>query len=214
MNDYARRRMERRNYSRRDSRRDYRGDYRRDYRGDYANDYRNDYYGGEYEGTMEYRGDYADYAETDGRRGVKGTGRYGIGGSRYYPRDRAYEPMDDYRDYEMDYAEHARLGKKDMAEWKRSFKNADGTMGEHFTMETIMPMVEKMGIRFDSYSEKEFCLAMNMMYSDYCKVARKFGADRPEFYAEMAKAFLEDEDAPEGSEKIALYYHCIVKEDE
>lgn len=38
---------------------------------------------------------------SDGRRGVKGTGRYGIGGSRYYPRrDRA---MDEYGDSRGDY---------------------------------------------------------------------------------------------------------------
>lgn len=48
--------------------------------------------------------DYENYdSEYDGRRGVKGTGRYGIGGSRYYGRDRAYE--EDYGDYnyEEDY---------------------------------------------------------------------------------------------------------------
>lgn len=35
----------------------------------------------------------------DGRRGVKGTGRYGIGGSRYYPRRDRGAPYD-YGDYE------------------------------------------------------------------------------------------------------------------
>lgn len=51
-----------------------------------------------YDGNRDYGRGYD--SEMDGRRGVKGTGRYGIGGSRYYGRDRAYE--DDYDDYDYD----------------------------------------------------------------------------------------------------------------
>ena len=50
---------------------------------------------------------------------------------------------------------------------------------------------------------------MNAMYSDYCKVAKRYGVDRPEFFAEMAKAWLEDKDAVPN--KAAMYYDCIVK---
>ena len=35
---------------------------------------------------------------------------------------------------------------------------------------------------------------MNVMYSDYYGVAAKYGLDRPEFYADLAKAFLMDLD--------------------
>lgn len=58
-------------------------------------------------------------------------------------------------------------------------------------------------------------LAMNMVYSDYCKVAKKYGVDTPEFYADMAKAFLRDKDfdgKPE--EKLYLYYKSIVEKDD
>lgn len=66
----------------------------------------------------------------------------------------------------------------------------------------------------DEFGRHTFCLAMNMMYSDYCKVAQKFGADRPEFYAEMAKAFLKDKDFDgNGEEKLWLYYKCIVEQE-
>lgn len=51
--------------------------------------------------------------------------------------------------------------------------------------------------------------AVNMMRSDYCMVARKHGVDKPEFYADMAQAFLLDKDAGEPEEKIAAYYHCV-----
>lgn len=53
--------------------------------------------------------------------------------------------------------------------------------------------------------------AVNMMRSDYCMVARKHGVDKPEFYADMAQAFLFDKDAGEPEEKISAYYHCIAK---
>ena len=42
---------------------------------------------------------------------------------------------------------------------------------------------------------------------DYCKAARKNSVDRPEFYADLAAAFLEDKDAPE--DKTGRYYHNI-----
>ena len=52
---------------------------------------------------------------------------------------------------------------------------------------------------------------MNMMYSDYYGVAAKYGLDRPEFYADLAKAFLDDKDAGGPEQKIAAYYHGIAK---
>lgn len=60
-----------------------------------------------------------------------------------------------------------------------------------------------------------FCLAVNMMYADYCKVAKKYGVSHIEYYVDLAKAFLEDEDfhgKPE--EKLWLYYKCIAESEE
>ena len=57
---------------------DYRGDMRGDMRGDRRGDYRGDMRG-DYRGDIEYRGE----VEYDERRGVRGTGRYGIGGRDY-----------------------------------------------------------------------------------------------------------------------------------
>ena len=54
-------------------------------------------------------------------------------------------------------------------------------------------------------------MTMNMMYSDYCGVARKYGIDNPEFYAHMSKAFLNDKDAGPG--KLAKYFEIVVDED-
>ena len=55
----------------------------------------------------------------------------------------------------------------------------------------------------------DFWVAMNAMYSDYGKVAAKHNMDKPEFWADMADAFLSDPDARKG--KLARYYWDIVE---
>lgn len=210
---------------------------------DYGYDSRRRYDRAEHEDMRRYRdradenydramndSDYDYMDEEDGRRGVKGTGRYGIGGSRYYGRrrDRGSMPFsvegdiryDDY-DYDYDMADYAgqqqiKLNKKDIQAWKRKMMNADGSRGEHFDMQQIMSAAEKLGIKFKEYDEKELCITANMLYSDYCEVLKSIVPKDKEdiVYTKMAQAFLEDEDAPEGSEKLALYYKCIVDDEE
>lgn len=186
----------------------------RDYRGYGYDGHKGEYYGeihGDYARSRNSRGQYTrDYSddnyEMDGRRGVKGTGYYGIGGRGYdgndYPRMR-----DGHHE-----SEELHLTKSDIKEWKRNMENADGTLGEHFDGEKVKQMAEKLGVRYRGYDEKELCLVTNMLYSDFCEALR--GVIPPEkelmVYVKLAKAWLEDEDAPEGSEKLALYYYCIV----
>lgn len=182
--------------------------------------------------------DYDDH-ERDYRQGVKGTGRYGIGGSRYYGdhammRDGHYDEewedgargrdygRDYNRDYnrEHDYRDYAdesmRLTKAEVRDWKKMIENSDGSLGEHFEKGQIMSAAEKIGVRYNGYDENELCLTANVLYSDYGEALKMYiPADKEAIvYTKMAKAFLEDSDAPEGWEKLAIYYHCIVKDDE
>lgn len=55
----------------------------------------------------------------------------------------------------------------------------------------------------------EFFVALNMRYSDEFEVAKKFGLDRPDYYAALAKSFLEDDDA--GPHKLRKYMTIIPK---
>ena len=55
----------------------------------------------------------------------------------------------------------------------------------------------------------EFYTALNAMYSDYCEAAQKMGADRPEFYAYMAKGFLKDKDAK--PHKLRRYMEAVAR---
>lgn len=141
------------------------------------------------------------------------------GGDDYnYGYDRNYDYRSGNYDYgRYDYGEdEMKLSKRDMQEWKQKMINADGTKGEHFSMERIIPLAQQLGIRFDEYSPKEFCMVVNMLYSDNANVSKKYITPDKElmYYVESAKAWLEDEDAPEGSEKLALYYDNIVNADD
>ena len=98
--------------------------------------------------------------------------------------------------------------KEDALYWVEHMENSDGTTGAQWTMDETSAMAKSMGVYLPA------CIwfaAVNMMRSDYCMVARKHGVDKPEFYADMAQAFLFDKDAGEPEEKIAAYYHCIAK---
>lgn len=102
------------------------------------------------------------------------------------------------------HAGDAPLTKAQVAAWVGSMKNADGTRGGHWTMEQTEAVRKQRGIECDPVM---FYAAMNMMYSDYCKAVEKTGTVSVDFYAYMAKAFLDDEDA--APDKLARYYHFV-----
>lgn len=91
-------------------------------------------------------------------------------------------------------------------QWVRKMKNADGSTGEHWTYDQTTQVMKQRNIDCEP---AEFYAAMNMLWSDYGKVAEKFGVSNVEYWAELSKAFLMDKDAED--EKLMLYYECIVK---
>lgn len=100
----------------------------------------------------------------------------------------------------------APLTKAQVIAWVGAMKNADGTRGGHWSMEKTEEIRKQRGIECDPVM---FYAAMNMMYSDYCKAAEKTGAVSVDFYAYMAKAFLDDEDA--APNKLARYYYFVAE---
>lgn len=123
-----------------------------------------------------------------------------------------YDEYDGYgkRDY---YGEHERKSKKrgklsreDADEWVESMKNTDGSSGAHWTYEQTEQVRKQHGYDCDP---NEFFAALNMVYSDYFKVCKEFNLNSVDFYAKMAHAFLDDEDAVDG--KIERYYECVVE---
>ena len=142
---------------------------------------------------------------SDGRQGVRGTGRYGRGGSMYRGR----------RDRHSGEEEEMYLDEEDMKEWKKMLKNADGTMGEHFDKHEVEQAAKSLGIMPQEYTMEDLCMVANMLYSDYCDTFKNIIPKDKEvkYYTKMAEDFLDDKDSSvKGSEKLATYYYCIVSE--
>lgn len=179
----------------------------RDYEDDYARrgrDYEDDYARGGRRGYDMARGGRRDYATYNDSR------------MRDYEDDYGWEMEEDYaRGRRRDYGKPELFSKKDIENWKSMLKNEDGTRGEHFRPEQVKHASQQAGIDIEEFGDDIFGLAMNMKYSDTCKVAKKYGVDRPEFYADMAKAFLRDKDfGGKPEEKLYLYYKAIVEKDD
>lgn len=99
------------------------------------------------------------------------------------------------------------LTREDCEAWNEKMKNADGSSGAVWNMAQTNAMAGNNG-RVPDYC---WNTAVNMMYSDYYEVGKKYGLPAPEFYAELAKAFLFDKDAKSPESKMAAYYNYIVK---
>lgn len=103
--------------------------------------------------------------------------------------------------YQHIYGPHFNKWKYECA--SSELKNEDGTEGPHWSVEQITDYARSHGASYRNYNEYDFAFAMNMAYSDY------YGAvpDGTESYFRIAKAFIEDKDAPEG--KAFLYYKAM-----
>lgn len=205
---------------------DYEEDYARKNRGgnrdrEMSDMRRNDYGYDMNRGSYDYprRQEREQYNQQDGHYPYMGGGMFGHYPPMDYGYDMARGGRRDYgNDYGYDYGEvqFGKMSKKDYEEWKEMLVNEDGSHGEHFKKEQVEQIARQLGINLeDMGGEKVFCMAMNMLYSDYCGVAKKYGVDRPEYYADLAKAFLHDKDykgKPE--EKLWIYYKAIVENED
>lgn len=206
---------------RRDYRSEYRNDYRNDYRDEYEDGYRNEY---AYGNNMRY-----EYDEPEDKYDRRGRRHYKNG--RYAPMNSYDDPME-YQDRDLrnigamstmrmigfdgassspEKKEHKQKGQDKLTMraaqyWVQSMENEDGSRGEHWTLEQIERLANEKDFEGDKL---ELWVTMNMMYSDYFKVAKKFNVNNTDFYLELSKAFLDDKDA--GDEKLFKYFECVVE---
>lgn len=198
------------------NRSDYRGGgYDREMRG-YDNRYRSEY--GDMRGgdrmRMTYRSEYPMMPE-DRFRDRRGREHYENG--RFAPRGYYDEPMrigfaagrSTGGRYEMGgaagYGDEG-LTEEEAHEWAEGLRNSDGTTGPHWTMEQTDKVMQQRGI---DCNPVEFWAVMNALYSDYGTALKKYNmAGNVSFFADMAKAWLDDEDAV--PDKAAEYFRCIV----
>lgn len=80
--------------------------------------------------------------------------------------------------------------------------------GPHWKQEEVKQYAEHVGMKTSGAKYAEFYAWMNALYCDYKDTLKKYGMDRPEVYADLAKATMEDDDAVEN--KGAVYYRFIV----
>lgn len=175
-------------------------------------------------GRMHYPGSpFPVYRESDGMRGGGyEMNRIGFNANREWDADRVGMNMDYPMRNEMEYMPGMRtagghamgagegmmqpMTKEAAEKWVMGMKGATGGKGQHWTMEQAKQIMTRYGYQADPI---EFYVALNMMKSDYTKAAQKVGADKEEFYAAMADAFLNDEDAQK--DKLVRYYRAVVK---
>lgn len=105
----------------------------------------------------------------------------------------------------------SKLTKAQAEEWVESMENdsEQKPKGGMFSWEVARDWAQKVGIQPTGQRMIDFYAAMNAMYSDYAAVAVRYKVDAPEFYAHMAKAFIDDPDAVKN--KTAMYYRYIVE---
>lgn len=107
---------------------------------------------------------------------------------------------------------HTHAITREMAEkWTSGMVNEDPSKprGAKWTMDQIAPIAQKYGIPTEGERFWEFFAVMNMLYSDYYMIAKKYNVLTADFFADMAMAFISDKDAVEN--KVSAYYECIVK---
>lgn len=137
-------------------------------------------------------------------------------GRRYEPdRPKMHHGSERRQEHTMGHSEgHGggeHLTREEAEEWVDGMHGADGSKGGRWKLPEIKQYAGNFGIQGE---EKiiEFFAVMNAMYTDYCKVAKKFGVDKVEFYADLAKAFMDDKDAMPG--KVKTYFECIAMKGE
>ena len=92
--------------------------------------------------------------------------------------------------------------------WVPHMENTDGTNGTHWTLDATTTIRDKLGLKH--ICKYEFWAVMNSLYSDYGKTLAKVNAT-PEVYGELARDWIEDDDAVKA--KAAAYYEYAVAHD-
>ena len=153
------------------------------------------------------RGSYDGGMDDDGEDERHGYSPHAHGGDSYgdiYAEGTIYAPgaMNRPRGgMQKQHGHHMREVDEETAmEWVEGMQNADGSKGPHYKIDQVEQWRSTNCMDCDKW---EFFVAVNMMYSDYCKVAEKMNISKLDFYGHMAKAFLNDEDA--GPHKLQKY---------
>lgn len=157
--------------------------------------YRNGRFAPRNEGGMRYE---MDEEPSDYRRSTNRIGFAAKGNVMDFPSGKMGKPSKPGSSH--------RFTREMAEEWTEGMKNKDKSKGPHWDLEKAAHAMKTHNLRYDEY---EFWAVLNAVYSDYCEVLEKHGVSNMEVYIDLAKAWLDDEDAVEG--KAAAYFECVVK---
>lgn len=157
----------------------------------------------------EHQPGHDDWSHSAGGVGSSWDG--GLKPQRMYAAGMAWSKPDEYEEDDDIGHHHKKQHVKEVDEecahkWVNAMQNADGTAAPHFHPEQAETLRKA---HCPDCKKWEWYVALNMMYADYCEVAKKVNANRDDFYVHMAKAFLMDEDAGPG--KLMKYMEAIPK---
>lgn len=104
-----------------------------------------------------------------------------------------------------------KLTREKAEKWVRSMHGDDPkARGEMWTYEDAKKLAEERGLPTEGQDMIDFYVALNMVYTDYCKVAKEHGVDTEDYYADLAVAWLYDRDAKPPTEKLMAYHKYVV----
>lgn len=103
------------------------------------------------------------------------------------------------------------LSQEEAEAWVACMEDSEGHKGGRWTLQEIRQYAGNFGVRGEDKAV-EFFAVMNALASDYGAVAKKYGVDKVDFWADLAKAFIHDKDAV--PDKVKVYYECIAKHGE
>lgn len=115
------------------------------------------------------------------------------------------------RDDRADELRGGHMTREKAEKWIRGMRTRDGKPLQHVPIAEVQRIAPNYGIDGENRLV-EFWTVTNMVKSDYQDVGKKYANDSVDFYAALAKDWLNDPDAVE--EKLAMYKRYIVRPEE
>lgn len=100
------------------------------------------------------------------------------------------------------------ISMEDAQVWVDSLRGADGTRGGRWSLDETRSLAQKRGYTTEM-EQVEFWAVINMLHADFCEVAKHYNVSSAEFFADLAKAWINDPDAVD--DKAEKYLEWIVQ---
>lgn len=106
---------------------------------------------------------------------------------------------------------HEKLTREKAEKWVRNMHGDDPkSRGGMWSYEDAKKLAEERGLPTEGQEMIDFYVVLNMVYTDYCKVAKEHGVDTEDYYADLAEAWLYDRDARPPTEKLMAYHKYVI----